>query len=108
MTLYCVETPWSAYSTADEYPDCFTWFSSFSEARAYAREDARGGPWDESAMLAPNVGGMNYRGAVVWKVTMPRLSPKKLALWMSRNATRPCGEAVYLVEYGAGDDFEDE
>ncbi|QDP63615.1 MAG: hypothetical protein Unbinned7358contig1000_54 [Prokaryotic dsDNA virus sp.] len=106
MTLYCVQTPWSGYLLPGEYPDCFQWFSSGAEARAYARESARDEFWDETAMLPVNVGDMDYRGVVVWKVTMPRLSPKKLALWMSRNATLPCGEAVYLVEYAEKDDFE--
>ena len=99
MTLYCVEMPWSDYSTPDEYPDRFKWFSSFSEARAYAREDARDASWDETADQPVSAGGMDYRGAVVRKVTLPRLSPKKLVLWMSRTAAHPGGEVVYFAEY---------
>ncbi len=103
MTLYCVEMPWSDYSTPDEYPDRFKWFSSFSEARAYARRAAKEwteiGSWGETADQPVFAGGKEYRGAVVWKVTLPRLSPKKLVLWMSRTAALPGGEAVYWEEY---------
>ncbi len=99
MTLYCVQTPWSAYSTLDEYPGCFTWLSSGTEARAYAREDAKGASWDGTCMHPVHVGDKAYQGAVVWKVTLPRLSPKKLVLWMSRTAALPGGEAVYWEEY---------
>jgi len=99
MTLYCVEMPWSDYSTPDEYPDRFKWFSSFSEARAYARRAAKDASWDETADQPVFAGGKEYRGAVVWKVTLPRLSPKKLVLWMSRTAALPGGEAVYWEEY---------
>ena len=106
MTLYCVETPWLAYLLPGEYPDCFQWFSSGAEARAHARERARDEFWDETAMYRVHAGGKDYQGAVVWKVTMPRLSPKKLALWMSRNATVPCGEVVYFAEYAEKDEDE--
>jgi hypothetical protein len=99
MTLYCVETPWSEYLTPDEYPDCFTWLSSLSEAKAYARKEAGDESWDERSMFPVFSGGKEYRGAVVRKVTLPRLSPKRLALWMSRNATRPSGGVVYFAEY---------
>lgn len=97
MTLYCVEVPWHAHHTPEEYPGLYCWFGSLAKAQKFAREKASNMEWDGALTYEVHAGGEQHQGVVVTKESLPRLSPKKLALWMSRRACSPRGTVVYVV-----------
>lgn len=96
MILYCVEEPWWELDVPENWPDKYRWFGSFREAKKYANKTASSMEWgtDLTTVFA---GGHHRRAVVVTKEILPELSPKKLLLWMSANACRPCGEVWYMV-----------
>ena len=98
MTLYCVMKPWNAYYLPEDYPDLFRWFGSLTKAKRFAREQASDLEWDSSTDHEVLVDGEFYQGVVVTKVVLPRLSTKKLVLWMSRWACSPRGTVVYVAK----------
>lgn len=88
MILYCVEIPWNGHLTPDEYIGCYRWFGSKAEAEKDAREQARSlDPDDEVLDLIGD-------RVEVYRVTLPKLSTKRLVLWMSKWACAPGREVI--------------